>query len=127
VATYRGNGKTDAKDARIIADQARMRRDLRPVGGGNQISTDLRLLTSHCMDLVYDRVRLINRLRALLEYLPALEAAFNYSKKEPLVLLSGFQTAETIRRMGATRLAASLRKRGCCSNVPTSLRNRSIT
>jgi Transposase len=24
-ATYRGDGKTDAKDARIIADQARMR------------------------------------------------------------------------------------------------------
>jgi hypothetical protein len=27
--TYRGEGKTDAKDAAIIADQARMRRDLR--------------------------------------------------------------------------------------------------
>ena len=27
-ATYRGDGKTDAKDARIIADQARMRTDL---------------------------------------------------------------------------------------------------
>lgn len=30
-ATYRGDGKTDAKDARIIADQARMRTDLQPV------------------------------------------------------------------------------------------------
>ena len=29
--TYRGDGKTDAKDARIIADQARMRTDLQPV------------------------------------------------------------------------------------------------
>ena len=27
-ATYRGEGKTDAKDAFVIADQARMRRDL---------------------------------------------------------------------------------------------------
>ncbi|WP_373302745.1 IS110 family transposase [Streptomyces atratus] len=26
--SYRGNGKTDAKDAYVIADQARMRRDL---------------------------------------------------------------------------------------------------
>ena len=33
-ATYRGDGKTDAKDARIIADQARMRTDLQPVRGG---------------------------------------------------------------------------------------------
>ncbi|MEH6797554.1 MAG: IS110 family transposase, partial [Rhodococcus sp. (in: high G+C Gram-positive bacteria)] len=28
---YRGDGKTDAKDAAIIADQARMRRDLQPM------------------------------------------------------------------------------------------------
>ncbi len=113
-ATYRGDGKTDAKDARIIADQARMRRDLQPLRGGDQISTDLRLLTSHRTDLVYDRVRMINRLRALLlEYFPALEAAFDYSKKAPLVLPRGFQTADAIRRMGATRLATWLRKRGC--------------
>src|SRR6476646_7279433 len=29
--SYRGEGKTDARDAAIIADQARMRRDLRPL------------------------------------------------------------------------------------------------
>ena len=51
-ATYRGDGKTDAKDARIIADQARMRTDLQPLRGGDQISTDLRLLTSRRTDLV---------------------------------------------------------------------------
>lgn len=28
---YRGEGKTDAKDARVIADQARMRRDFVPL------------------------------------------------------------------------------------------------
>ena len=46
-ATYRGDGKTDAKDARIIADQARMRTDLQPVRDGDQISVDLRMLTAH--------------------------------------------------------------------------------
>lgn len=113
-ATYRGDGKTDAKDARIIADQARMRTDLQPVRGADQISTDLRLLTARRTDLVYDRVRSINRLRAtLLEFFPALEAAFDYSKKAPLILLSGYQTPEAIRRIGATRLAAWLKKRGC--------------
>jgi len=113
-ATYRGDGKTDAKDARIIADQARMRTDLQPVRGADQISTDLRLLTARRTDLVYDRVRAINRLRAmLLEFFPALEAAFDYSKKAPLILVSGYQTPEAIRRMGATRLAAWLKKRGC--------------
>ena len=113
-ATYRGDGKTDAKDARIIADQARMRTDLQPVRGADQISTDLRLLTARRTDLVCDRVRAINRLRAtLLEFFPALEAAFDYSKKAPLILLSGYQTPEAIRRIGATRLAAWLKKRGC--------------
>ena len=113
-ATYRGDGKTDAKDARIIADQARMRTDLQPVRGADQISVDLRLLTARRTDLICDRVRAINRLRAtLLEYFPALERAFDYSKKAPLILLSGYQTPEGIRRTGLTRLTGWLRKRGC--------------
>jgi transposase len=121
--TYRGDGKTDAKDARIIAGQARMRTDLQPVRGADQISTDLRLLTSRRTDLVYDRVRAINRLRAtLLEFFPALEAAFDYSKKAPLILLSGYQTAEGIRRIGATRLAAWLKKRGCRGSTSVAAR-----
>lgn len=73
-ATYRGDGKTDAEDARIIADQARMRTDLQPIRETDQIAVDLRLLTSRRTDVVCDRVRTINRLRAvLLEYFPALE------------------------------------------------------
>jgi transposase len=113
-ATYRGDSKTDAKDARIIADQARMRTDLQPVRSADQVSTDLRLLTARRTDLVCDRVRAINRLRAtMLEYFPALEAAFDYSKKAPLILLSGYQTPEAIRLAGVTRLTAWLKKRGC--------------
>jgi transposase len=113
-ATYRGDSKTDAKDARIIADQARMRTDLQPVRSADQVSIDLRLLTARRTDLVCDRVRAINRLRAtMLEYFPALEAAFDYSKKAPLILLSGYQTPEAIRLAGVTRLTAWLKKRGC--------------
>src|SRR5690606_38470460 len=114
-ATYRGDGKTDAKDARIIADQARMRTDLQPVRIANQLAADLRLLTPHRRDAVHDRVRAINRLRAvMLEYFPALERAFNYKKnKAALVLLSHYATPESLRRIGATRLAAWLKARGC--------------
>jgi transposase len=114
-ATYRGDGKTDAKDARIIADQARMRTDLQPVRIANQVAVDLRLLTSHRLDVIHDRVRAINRLRAtMLEYFPALERAFDYSKNRAvLVLLSHYTTPESLRRIGATRLAAWLKARGC--------------
>ncbi|GAA2128804.1 IS110 family transposase [Actinomadura napierensis] len=35
-AGYRGQGKTDARDALVIADQARMRRDLSPLRPGDE-------------------------------------------------------------------------------------------
>ena len=110
---YRGDGKTDAKDAAIIADQARMRRDLQPLRPGDEIAVDLRILTARRSDLVADRTRAINRLRAqLLEYFPALERAFEYShSKAALILLTGYQTPDGLRRVGAARLEAWLRKR----------------
>jgi transposase len=111
--SYRGEGKTDAKDAAIIADQARMRRDLQPLRTGDDIAVELRILTARRTDLVADRTRAINRLRAqLLEYFPALERAFDYSKsKAALILLTGYQTPDALRRAGTARLAAWLRKR----------------
>jgi transposase len=110
---YRGDGKTDAKDAAVIADQARMRRDLQPLRPGDEIAVDLRILTARRSDLVADRTRAINRLRAqLLEYFPALERAFDYShSKAALILLTGYQTPDGLRRIGAARLEVWLRKR----------------
>ncbi|GFG53725.1 hypothetical protein MAGR_51660 [Mycolicibacterium agri] len=110
---YRGDGKTDAKDAAIIADQARMRRDLQPLRAGDEIAVDLRILTARRIDLVADRTRAINRLRAqLLEYFPALERAFDYGhSKAALILLTGYQTPDALRRAGVARLEAWLRKR----------------
>jgi transposase len=110
---YRGDGKTDAKDAAVIADQARMRRDLQPLRVGDDIAVELRILTGRRTDLVADRTRAINRLRAqLLEYFPALERAFDYStSKAALILLTGYQTPDGLRRAGVARLPAWLRKR----------------
>jgi transposase len=110
---YRGDAKTDAKDAAVIADQARMRRDLQPLRPGDDIAVELRILTSRRTDLVADRTRAINRMRAqLLEYFPALERAFDYNKsKAALILLTGYQTPDGLRRAGVARLSAWLRKR----------------
>ncbi|MFC6469163.1 IS110 family transposase [Gordonia humi] len=110
-AGYRGDGKSDAKDAAVIADQARMRRDLQPLRPGDDIAVDLQLLTARRGDLVADRTRAINRLRAvLLEIFPALERAFDYSgSKAALLLLTRYQTPEAIRRTGRARLEAWLR------------------
>jgi transposase len=64
-AVYRGGeAKTDAKDARVIADQSRMRGDDLPVlHPDDDLIAELRMLTAHRADLVADRTRTINRLR----------------------------------------------------------------
>ncbi|PSK96190.1 transposase IS116/IS110/IS902 family protein [Murinocardiopsis flavida] len=110
---YRGDGKTDAKDAFVIADQARMRRDLHPIASFDEIAADLRILTARRTDLACDRTRAINRLRdQLLGYFPALERAFDYSaSKAALVLLTGYRTPRALRRMGRDRLETWLRSR----------------
>lgn len=112
-AGYRGDGKTDAKDAAIIADQARMRRDLHSMRVDDEISVELRILTSHRTDLMRDRTRTINRLRSLLStYFPALERALDISStKAALILLTGYRTPDGLRRVGRTRLETWLRKR----------------
>ncbi|WP_274558968.1 IS110 family transposase [Streptomyces spiramyceticus] len=113
-SSYRGEGKTDAKDAYVIADQARMRRDLQPLQATGEIAVDLRILTGRRIDRSADRTRAINRLRAqLLEYFPALERAFDYStSKAGLILLTGYQTPAALRRMGRARLATWLKNHG---------------
>ncbi|WP_329274022.1 IS110 family transposase [Streptomyces sp. NBC_00691] len=110
--TYRGEGKTDARDAFIIADQARIRRDVSMLRPGDDIALDLRLLTARRLDVVHDRTRQINPLRAqLLEFFPALERALDLTKKGPVVLLTAYQTPAAIRRMGIRRLETWLRSR----------------
>ena len=61
---YRGEGKSDARDAAIIADQARMRRDLAAIRPGDEITVELKMLTARRADLVADRTRALNRVRA---------------------------------------------------------------
>jgi transposase len=110
---YRGEAKTDARDAFVIAETVRHRGDFAPIEVPAQIAADLALLTAHRSDLVADRVRMVNRLRDVLTGIfPALERAFDYSNsKSGLVLLTGYQTPERIRRAGAARLAKWLHKR----------------
>ncbi|MFG2557252.1 IS110 family transposase [Streptomyces sp. NPDC048581] len=110
---YRGEAKTDARDAYVIAETARHRRDFATIDVPAQLAADLALLTAHRTDLVADRVRMINRLRDVLTgVFPALERAFDYSShKGALVLLTGYQTPAALRRRGRARLTAWLANR----------------
>jgi transposase len=110
---FAGEGKTDAKDSRTIAETARLRGDLAPVPGPDEVVTDLQVLTARREDLMADWVRGVNRVRELLaSTFPALERAFDYSTRSALVLLTGFQTPAGIRVAEATGLSAYLAEHG---------------
>ncbi|MBV8232225.1 MAG: IS110 family transposase [Planctomycetaceae bacterium] len=105
----RGEGKTDAKDARVIAESARMRSDLSEVSMPDELVVELTQLTGYRADLMADWVRGINRLRALLgSIFPALEAAFDYSTRTPLILVAGLCTPAEIRTAGVDGVTAHL-------------------
>ncbi|MGV9351634.1 IS110 family transposase [Streptomyces spiralis] len=110
---YRGEGKTDAKDALIIADMARVRRDFSTITIPSEQTCTLRLLTANRRDLIADRVRLINRMRDLLCGIsPALESAFDYARsKGAVILLTRYQTPTALRRTGVKRLTTWLQHR----------------
>jgi transposase len=110
--SYRGADKTDARDAGVIADQARMRRDLQPIRPGDDAGVELKLLTERRVDLVADRTRTTNRLKGLLNSMfPALEGALDIGTTGALLLLTGYQTPAAIRRVGLRRLTTWLRNR----------------
>jgi len=109
---YRGESKTDARDARVIADQARMRPDLGELAPGEGDLAELQLLLARRRDLVTDRTRAITRLReTLLAIFPALERALDLTRTGALTLVARYQTPSKIRRIGHKRLAAYLRNR----------------
>jgi transposase len=111
---YRGESKTDAKDARVIADQVRMRPDLGVLEPGEEELAGLQLLLARRRDLVTDQSRTIIRLKeALLALFPALERALDLNRKGALRLVARYQTPAQIRRTGRKRMATYLRNR-CC-------------
>jgi transposase len=109
---YRGESKTDARDAHVIADQARMRPDLGKLEPGEQEIAELQLLLARRRDLITDQSRTITRLReALLSLFPALERALDLNSKGSLTLLTHYQSPAQLRRAGHKRVATYLRNR----------------
>ena len=112
-STYRGENKTDAKDAYVIADQSRMRGGLSELKPDDEVLAELALLISHRRDLVQDQTRAITRLRqALVALFPTLEKALNFKNLGALVLVSRYQNPDQFRRVGASRIEAYLKSKG---------------
>jgi transposase len=104
---FAGEAKTDAKDAVVIAQTARLRQDLlaaRP-------KDELAVLVGHRTDLMADWVRSVSRLRGLLQAsFPGLERCFDFTSRSALVLVARYQTPEALRAVGRRRLVSWLRR-----------------
>jgi transposase len=116
--TRGGESKSDPRDARVIADQVRMRRDLRVIEAESELDLDIRLLVGRRRDLVDEQTRRIGRLRDLLvSIFPGLERAFDYTTKGPLWLVAKYATPAELRQAGRSRIIRHLQHAGGLRNV----------
>ena len=90
---FAGEAKTDAKDAVVIAQTARMRQDLLAARPRPELVAELAVLVGHRQDLLADWVRTVSRLRGLLvASFPGLERCFDFTSRSALVLVRRYQT-----------------------------------
>lgn len=111
--TTGGEHKSDPRDAAVIADQVRRRRDLRAVEALGELDAELRLLVGRRRELVADQTRRINRLRNLLASIhPGLERVVDPTTKAGQQLLGRYVTPGEIRRAGRRRLIEHILRAG---------------
>jgi hypothetical protein len=109
---YPGEGKTDARDAFVIADAARtLPHALRRVGPDEQTVTALGVLAGYDADLAAEATRLTNRLHdALLHVHPALERLLGkyFRRRGVLELLAAAGTPARLRALGEDGLREAM-------------------
>lgn len=112
---YPGDAKTDRRDAYVIADTARSRRDqIHWLGIDDDLLVQLRVLNGLDVDLAADSTRHTNRLRdALTSMSPALERAVGTKLGHAGVrdLLAKYPTPTALRAAGKTRIRTAVSKR----------------
>jgi transposase len=103
--TSGGEAKSDPADAAVIAEQVRVRAELRHIEPMGELDAEIRLLVGRRRDLMAEQIRRISRLRDLLTSIhPALERAVDPTNKADLVLLGRYVTPAELRRAGPRRI-----------------------
>lgn len=110
---YPGEAKTDARDAFIIADAARvMPHTLRAIDGEDETIAELEMIVGFDDDLAGEATRVAHRLHGLLTQIhPSLERVLGPRLQHPavLALLERFGSPSQIRKAGRRRLVTLLR------------------
>ena len=115
-----GGAKSDAGDARLLADLVRTdRHNHRAVAGDSDEATAVRILARAHQQLVWDRTRLTNRLRnALREYFPAALQAFpSLAHGDAVGVLAVAPGPREAARLTMSQIRAALRRGGRKRNV----------
>lgn len=111
--TQGGEHKSDPGDARVIADQVRVREGLRPLLADDEVLAELRLFVARRRDLVADQTRRLNRLHELLLSIhPGLERRLTLKRQGTLTLLGRYVTPAEIRAAGKARIERYLKAAG---------------
>jgi hypothetical protein len=111
--TRGGESKSDPRDARVIADQVRTRRDLRSIQPSVELDLEIRLLAGRRRDLTDEQTRRLSRLHDLLASVhPGLERALELTTKGGLWLVSRYVTPAEVRAAGHGGLVEHLQAAG---------------
>jgi transposase len=111
--TRGGESKSDPRDARVIADQVRTRRDLRSIQPSVELDLEIRLLAGRRRDLTDEQTRRLSRLHDLLASVhPGLERVCDLTTKGGLWLVSRYITPAEIRAAGHDGLVEHLQAAG---------------
>ncbi|MGI5200427.1 IS110 family transposase [Spirillospora sp. CA-108201] len=118
VARYRerhsvSGGKSDTADAHTLADMVRTdSHQLRPIAGDTPQAAAIKVVARTHQTLIWERTRIILRLRhALREYFPAALAAFpQLAEPEVLELLLAAPDPQTAAALTAARIKSALKR-----------------
>ena len=110
--TVGGEHKSDPRDARVIAEQVRVRQDLRPIGPASELDLELRLLVGRRRDLVAAQTQRLARHpdAALIRSLPGMGAVLTAELVAEAGSLARFRSAAALA--AAAGIAPVLRQSG---------------
>ena len=115
-----GGAKSDAGDAKLLADLVRTdRHNHREVAGDSDEAAAVRILARAHQQLIWDRIRQTNRLRnALREYFPgALEAFPDLAHDDAVGVLATAPGPREAARLSITQIRSALRRGGRRRNI----------
>jgi transposase len=132
-----GGAKSDAGDAKLLADLVRTdRHNHRPVAGDSPDAEAIKVLARGHQNLIWARTRHTNQLRnALREYYPAaLEAFSDLADRDTLAVLGRAPTPQLGARLSINQIRSALRHGGRqrnldqrASEVQTALRTKQLS